>query len=338
MWDARGPMRPLLPGLLLVAAITLVARSSEWLLARGLGQAPVDALVLAIAFGIAWRAVRAPVAADALGVDFAGRQLLETSVVLLGASADFAVVARAGLPLALGITGLVALTIVAGSWWGRVLGLTPTQSLLLACGNAICGNSAIAAVAPAIDARREEVASAIAFTAVMGMVLIIALPFAQGPLGLSESQYGVVVGLTVYAVPQVMAAALPIGVHAGQIGMLVKLARVLLLGPVVVVLSLRRRLRREARTGPAVPLVPWFVVGFVVASLARTAGLVPDGIAEGAHALAKILAVMAMASLGLGVELEPVRRAGPRVMVAVTGSLALLLVGGVLLARAVPLP
>lgn len=331
-------MRSLLPGLVLVGAITLLARSGEWLLARGLGQAPVDALVLAIAIGIAWRASRAPVAAQVPGVDFAGRQLLEASVVLLGASADFTAVARAGLPLALGITGLVALTIVAGSWWGRALGLTPSQSLLLACGNAICGNSAIAAVAPVIDARREEVASAIAFTAVLGMVLIVVLPFTQGPLGLSESQFGVVVGLTVYAVPQVMAAALPVGAHAGQVGMLVKLARVLLLGPVVVVLSLRRRLRSKARSGPQVPLVPWFVVGFVVAALARTVGLVPDAIADGAHALAKALAVMAMASLGLGVELAAVRRAGPRVMVAVTGSLALLLAGSVLLARAVPLP
>src|SRR6185436_18415978 len=112
-------------------------------------------------------------------------------------------------------------------------------AILVACGNAICGNSAIAAVAPAIGASREDVAASIAFTAVLGVVVVVMLPLLAGPLGLSEFQYGALTGLTVYAVPQVLAAAYAVSLYSGQIATLVNLARVLMLGPVVVFFSMR---------------------------------------------------------------------------------------------------
>src|SRR5690606_31975522 len=121
-------------------------------------------------------------------------------------------------------------------------------ALLIACGNAICGNSAIAAVAPVIRAEREQVASAIAFTAVLGVVAVLGLPLLIAPLALSDTEYGVLAGLTVYAVPQVIAAAFPVSVAAGQMATLVKLARVLLLGPVVLLLAL---LHRQPSAGAA---------------------------------------------------------------------------------------
>ena len=87
---------------------------------------------------------------------------------------------------------------------GRAMGLPHKLAVLVACGNAICGNSAIAAVAPVIHAEKEHVASAIAFTAILGVAVVIGLPFLITPLGLSHYQYGVLAGLTVYAVPQVL--------------------------------------------------------------------------------------------------------------------------------------
>jgi uncharacterized membrane protein YadS len=108
--------------------------------------------------------------------------------------------------------------------------------VLVACGNSICGNSAIAAVAPVIGADGEDVAASIAFTAVLGVVVVLLLPFLAPLLHLSGLQYGVLAGLTVYAVPQVLAATAPLGMVAVQMGTLVKLVRVLMLGPVVLVL------------------------------------------------------------------------------------------------------
>ena len=88
----------------------------------------------------------------------------------------------------------------------RLLGLPLRMSILVACGNSICGNSAIAAVAPIIDADGDDVASSIAFTAVLGVVVVLGLPLLVPLLKMSLTQYGVLAGLTVYAVPQVLAA------------------------------------------------------------------------------------------------------------------------------------
>ena len=95
----------------------------------------------------------------------------------------------------------------------------------MACGNSICGNSAIAAVAPVIGETSSEIASSIAFTAVPGVFVVLTLPLLVPILRLSLSQYGVLAGLTVYAVPQVLAATLPIGALSNQIGTIVKLVR-----------------------------------------------------------------------------------------------------------------
>src|SRR3546814_8154148 len=103
--------------------------------------------------------------------------------------------------------------------------------MLIACGNAICGNSAIAAVAPVIDAESDDVAAAIGFTAVLGVVVVLAMPGLAALAGFEGAKAGALAGLTVYAVPQVLAAAAPMGPAAVQMGTLVKLTRVLTLGP-----------------------------------------------------------------------------------------------------------
>ena len=100
----------------------------------------------------------------------------------------------------------------------RALGLPQRMAVLVACGNSICGNSAIAAVAPVIGADGDDVASSIAFTAVLGVLVVLGLPLLVPLLRLSLTQYGVLAGLTVYAVPQVLAATLPIGALSNQVG------------------------------------------------------------------------------------------------------------------------
>src|SRR6202035_5035970 len=155
---------------------------------------------------------------------------------------------------------------------------------LIACGNSICGNSAIAAVAPVIGADGDDIAASIAFTAVLGVVVVLGLPLFVPLLSLSLTQYGVLAGLTVYAVPQVLAATLPIGALSNQVGTVIKLVRVLMLGPVVLGFSLLAgRLQpvhgRPNRHRPRLyELVPWFIVGFLIVLVIRSIGLVPQSL------------------------------------------------------------
>ena len=241
-----GGMVCVMPGLLLCSAVTLTAMALQAGEEALFGRAWLETLVLAILIGTAVRTAWTPGARWHAGVAFGAKTLLEVAVVLLGASLSVGTIMAAGPRLLAGIAGVVAAAILLSYGIGRVLRLPRRMALLVACGNSICGNSAIAAVALVIGADSEDVASSIAFTAVLGVIVVLALPLLVPLLRMTGLQYGVLAGLTVYAVPQVLAATAPIGLVAVRIVTLVKLVRVLMLGPVVLGLSLvASRLREE---------------------------------------------------------------------------------------------
>lgn len=312
----------LLPGLALCALVTLLAHGAESLEAHLFGRAWLESLVLSILLGSALRTfVRLP-ASVAAGVHFGAKTLLEVAVLLLGASVSATALLEKGPALIGAIAAVVALTIGCSFAIGRALGLPRKMAILIACGNSICGNSAIAAVAPVIAADGEDVAAAIGFTAVLGVVVVLALPLVVPALSFSPTQYGVFAGLTVYAVPQVLAATGSVSLLSVHIGTLVKLVRVLMLGPVVVLLSLFGQRRGGGGGRPALShLLPWFIVGFLLLMGLRSAGLLPEAALKPAQWSANLLTIMSMAALGLGVDARAVLKAGGRVTLAVLLSL-----------------
>jgi uncharacterized integral membrane protein (TIGR00698 family) len=327
-----------LPGLLVAAVVgalsLIVARGEE----RLFGHAIIEALVVAILIGMIVRTLWTLPESIDVGVRFSAKQILEAAVFLLGGSVDLPLLMRAGPALAIGIILLVILGITASFSIGRLLGLPSKLAVLVACGNGICGNSAIAAIAPVIHAKREHVASSIAFTAILGVVVVIGLPLLIGPLHLSYYQYGVLAGLTVYAVPQVLAAAFPVSALSGQVGTLVKLVRVLMLGPVVLFFAVRHRRETSSDDGPRprfsiTRFVPGFIIGFLVLAGLRSSGVLPPSWAERARTLSAWLTILAMAALGLGVDIRAVRRVGRSVIATVSASLVVLIVLAVTLIR-----
>jgi uncharacterized membrane protein YadS len=142
----------------------------------------------------------------------------------------------------------------------------------------------------------------------------------------------VLAGLSIYAVPQVLAAAFAVSALSGQVATVVKLARVLMLGPVVLFFATRRRAASAER--PRLHrLVPWFVVGFMVLAALRSFGVVPDSLANVAKLAAGALMIASMAALGLSTDVRTVRQVGARVLVAVAGSLGALIVLSISLIR-----
>ncbi len=321
-------LRALAPGIALCVVIALTAILIQRGEERIVGHAVVEAIVIAILLGMVVRTIRQPAPQLSAGIAFSAKQVLEFAVFLLGASVNLPELVRAGPALLLGIIAIVVITLGFGFTIGRAFGLTPKLAILVACGNAICGNSAIAAVAPVIGADARDVASSIAFTAVLGVVMVLGLPLLIAPLALSNYQYGVIAGMSVYAVPQVLAATFPVSVLSGEVGTLVKLVRVLMLGPVVLFFSLMSR-RADRATGAAprltiARLVPWFIVGFIVLAVLRSTGVIPGSVAAPVRELSRALTVVAMAALGLGVDVRAVARAGSRVSLTVILSLAAL--------------
>ncbi|HEY2027377.1 MAG TPA: putative sulfate exporter family transporter [Gemmatimonadaceae bacterium] len=320
-------LQRVLPGVALCIAISLAATVAGTAEHALLGRAWIEPLVLSILIGAAVRTAWTPTVRWKPGIDLSAKQLLEIAIVLLGLTLDVPLLLRAGPVLALGIVVAVGAALGVGYTLGRALGLRRKLALLVGVGNAICGNSAIAAVAPVIDAEPGDVASSIAFTAVLGVVVVLTLPHLMGVLSLSEYQYGIIAGLTVYAVPQVLAATLPVSTLSGQVGTLVKLTRVLMLGPIVLGLSVAMRRRgRQPRARIAVGrLVPWFIVGFLLLAGVRATGVVPIAIVDVARTVSGALTVLAMAALGLGVDVRALGKVGGAVTATATGALLLLL-------------
>lgn len=325
------------PGLILCCLVALAAFVLERFEAKWTGRPWLEALVIAILLGALVRIFWTPGDRWMTGIRFSSKLLLEAAIVLIGASLSFEAILASGPVLLATIVGIVFLSIVSGYLIARLLGLPKRMATLIACGNAICGNSAIAAVAPAIGAEGDEVAAAISFTAILGIAVVLTLPLIGGWFGMSPYGFGVLAGMTVYAVPQVLAAASPFSALSVQVGTLVKLVRVLMLGPVVLCFSLinrggeahplapsRPESKQPARLATFAHFVPWFILGFLAVAVARNSGVIPDVAATGAAHLATWLTVIAMAALGLEVDIRKLADAGPRASAAAMLSLLVL--------------
>jgi uncharacterized integral membrane protein (TIGR00698 family) len=329
-----------LPGVLICIAVSVAAAAMKSLEISTLGRVWLEALVLAILLGAVVRTLWCPGIRWLSGIKFSAKTLLEVAVLLLGASVNAQTVAAIGPLLLGGIVAVVPVAIAASYGIGRLLGLPRRMATLVACGNSICGNSAIAAIAPVIGADGEDISASIAFTAVLGVIVVLGLPFVSILLHFSGLQYGVLAGMTVYAVPQVLAATAPLGPGAVQIGTLVKLVRVLMLGPVVLVLALLTQRRRSESDKAVQPvavgarsvtgllplhrLVPWYIAGFLALAGLRSAHLVPDAMLRPISTATNLLTVISMAALGLGTDLRTVARAGAPVTATVALSLFVL--------------
>ena len=320
---AKESLRPVLgylPGLALLSAMALAATL--------LGQrlAVLEGLVWAIIIGMLFRNLVGQPAATDSGVAFASKQLLEFSVALLGAAINFADILHAGPRVLMLITAAVTLGILASMAIGRAFGLSRKLSILIAVGNSICGNSAIAAVAPTIRADKRDISMSIALTAVVGVVVVLTLPLLVPLLQLSLYQYGVLAGTTVYAVPQVVAAGFSVSELSGQVATLVKLVRVLFLGPVVLIFGLifARSAAAEGQKPKLSTLLPWFVTGFLCLGALRSLGIIPDAVSVDAKWASSLLMVVSMAGLGMGVDIAAVRSVGPRIFATVVLSILFL--------------
>ena len=316
-------MRLYLPGLAAALAVTLAAFAVQWLEVKLFGFAWVDALVIAILLGVAVHSLAGMPKAAAPGIKFASKTLLEIAIVLLGASISFATIAHSGVFMVASVVATVFISIMLSYGIARMLGLPKHLATLVACGNSICGNSAIVATAPVIGAKPDDVAAAISFTAALGILVVLLLPSLVPLIGLSEWQYGVLAGMTVYAVPQVLAATVPVSAVSTQIGTIVKLLRVLMLGPVVLLLGLISG--RESGAKPKLSsLVPWFIIGFLGMMILRSLGLIPTEALKPIATVASVLTIVSMAALGLSVNLRTVLAAGGRVLLAGALSIAVL--------------
>lgn len=319
----------------LAAGIALAAQLSHpALVAAGGGSRLIpSASVLALLFGMAFGA--SPGLARRLrpGAKLVSKQAIPLAIVLIGFGLDLGPLlasGQLGISFALVVVGMLV-AFGAAMLFGKICGLDPRASMLLGAGTAVCGNSAILAVAPTVDARDEDVGLAVGVINLLGVIMVIVLPPLAGLAGIQGADGGALAGLTVHAVPQAIATGEAFGTEATVLATVFKLMRVAMLAPVVLLLAfvLRRVRRTEVQTKRAG--MPWFVLLFAVAAGARALGWVDAGIQVGAenHAVwywlqmaGKFLLAIALAAIGIGLDVRALLRVGPRVLLAATLAVA----------------
>lgn len=305
-------MKKMLPGISLSLIIALIATFVTNLIPGEF----IGASVLAIFIGVATRALYYKPEFFNDGVQYTSKKVLKLAIVLLGASLNFAIIMQVGgrTLIVLSFTLLTAFGI--GHFLGKALGVNWKLRNMIAAGTAICGGSAIAAMAPAIEADDGDVSYAISATFLFDMFMIVVYPLVGRMLVLSDTVYGYWAGTSINDTSSVVAAGFAFSEAAGEIATMVKLTRTLAIIPTVLIFSslyYRSKLKEPNRRKEKVDLrnlVPWFIIFFVLMAVLNTMGVISPGIAEILRTVSRFLMVVALAAIGLKTDLKSLVKTG----------------------------
>lgn len=306
----RAALRLLTPGVLMAAVVAITA---QFLAEHYATPAMLLALLLGIALGFLGEEGR-----TVPGIQFAARDLLRLGVALLGVRISLSLIAGLGADLIALIVGAVALTIGFGLLLSRFMKQDWRFGFLTAGSVAICGASAAVAIAAILprDARSEErLAFAVMGVTVLSTLAMVAYPIIVSGLGMDDVEAGLFLGGTIHDVAQVVGAGFTISDPAGEAATLIKLFRVALLAPVVLIAALLiRRFAETPPDGQRPPLVPGFVIGFLALATLASVGVLPAALVTLLGDASRWLLLMAIAAVGMKTNLKQVLSLGGAAM------------------------
>ena len=309
----------IIPGFFVSLLIAACARFIEGLLPIHLVGASVIALFIGMTVNSFWKpSILNP------GLKFTSKKILKFAIILLGASLSVNTILAVG-KISLSVMMFTLLTCFGGGYFiGKALGLNWQLSNLISAGTGICGGSAIAAIAPVIDAQDQEIAYAMSATFLFDMAMIVLFPIMGRWLGLSDMAYGLWAGTAVNDTSSVVAAGYAFSEVAGDFATMVKLTRTLSIIPTVIIFALINiRLKKKTESLSCdkgkenltekvnfMSLFPWFILGFIALSIINSLGFIPPAISSSAKESSKFLMVAALAAIGLNTSFKEMKKAG----------------------------
>lgn len=303
----------IIPGFGAACILAFIARYIESILPIHIIGASVIALLLGMLINNFYK----PACLSA-GLKFTSKKVLKLAIILLGASLSVNVILSVG-KMSLMVMVFTLLTCFGGGYFvGKALGLNWKLSNLISAGTGICGGSAIAAIAPVIDAEDKDITYAMSATFLFDMAMIILFPIMGRWIGLSDMAYGLWAGTAVNDTSSVVAAGYAFSEGAGDFATMVKLTRTLSIIPTVLVftfinLRIKRKQSIDTNAGKKVnvmKLFPWFIVGFIGLAIINSLGFIPVNVSACAKDISKFLMVAALAAIGLGTSFKDVRKSG----------------------------
>ncbi|OPF88467.1 hypothetical protein BW731_09900 [Vagococcus martis] len=315
----------LLPGLLLSLGIACLSKIiAIWLPSLGAGTI---AILLGILLGNIF--FNQPIWQK--GTKFSEKTLLELSIVLLGTTVTFQTIAQIGGSGVIFIILQMTITILAAYFIGKKLKFSQTMSLMMAGGNAVCGSSAIGAIAPEIGAKDKEKGQIITLVNLLGTVMMLTLPLVGGAV-FSESVMAksALIGGTLQSVGQVIASANMVSPDVVEMATLFKILRIMFLAVVVFVfgkVAQQNNDTAETNTQTAnkkkkFPL-PWYIIGFIVCCVLNSVIHFPTLLSQTTHSISGWFEITALAAIGLRINAREFFKEGPRFL-AYAGSVGLI--------------
>ncbi len=312
------------PGIILSAAIALFAWWLESLMPIHL----VGAAVIAMFIGMIFNCFLSKYKVFSYGIKFTSKKILKFAIILLGLSLNINTILNVG-KMSLTVMIFTLLTCFGGGYFiGRALGLNWKLSNLISAGTGICGGSAIAAIAPTIDADDNDVAYAMSATFLFDMAMIILFPIMGKAIGMTDQAFGIWAGTAVNDTSSVVATGYAFSEAAGDFATMVKLTRTLSIIPTVIIFAfVQLRLKRKEAVNNSrssedlkanfsiTKIFPWFILGFVAMSVIASVFSIPTEVVSTTKALSKFLMVCALAAIGLNTSFSSMKKSGIRPMI-----------------------
>lgn len=322
-------------GLFLVAGVAVTARYLQSLISDPALSKTISEILLAVLLGLVVRNFVGVDARSEAGAKFSVQRILRLGIILLGLRLSLQDVVATGASALLLVVLCITLALILAYAAGRLFKVPPRLAALIGVGTAICGNSAIVATAPVIEAKDEEVSFAVATITLFGLIAVIVYPWLGQLLSLSDRVFGLWAGTAVNDTSQVVAVGSAYSSAALSVATVVKLTRNTLMAPLIVLFGIAYRRGQHSQVSQQAAgaarwswgkLVPGFVLGFLLLSLVRTLGVaqgwLPQSTAQpgaltaaaallkGIDEVAKFAILMALAGVGLNTNLASLRKIG----------------------------
>ena len=248
---------------------------------------------------------------------FTSKRILKIAIILLGASLSVNTIMSVGKMTFFVMIFTFAMCFGGGYFIRKLFGLNWKLSNLISAGTGICGGSAVAAIAPVIDADDKDIAFAMSSTFLFDMVMIALYPLMGKWLGMSDIAYGIWAGTSVNDTASVVASGYAFSEAAGDFATMVKLTRTIAIIPTVLVFAyIGTRIKQkemqssEGKKVNILKIVPWFICGFLALAIVNSIGLIPAEVSGVLKGTSKFLMVTALAAIGLGTSITDFKKAG----------------------------
>ena len=298
-------VKKMLPGCAIALVIAVVAKLLEQL-EESVGLHLIGASVIAMFIGMIVNRFYAPNDKTKPGIKFTSKKILKFAIILLGASLNITTVLTVGKFSLTVMLFTLATCFGLGYVIGKALGLDWKTSSLINAGTGICGGSAIAAIAPVIEATDMDIAYGMSATFLFDTIMVVVFPLLGRAMGLSDAAFGLWAGTAVNDTSSVVATGYAFSEAAGDFATMVKLTRTLAIIPTVLVfaaISVHLKKKAAAQSGDhgvkvnMKSVFPWFILGFLAMSILCSVGVIPAGLAATLKSISKFLMVAPSASI-----------------------------------------